>query len=80
MKTLVKGLSVFHQHFTPGLLQGSALQLGGSVILNQSGSIRYDFHRSDAGKDVSVEEKQVHWYKVLANKVFQPSPPCPKEP
>ena len=56
MKTLAKGLSSLRQGFTPGLLQGSALQLGGSVILDQDGSVRYHFQSSEAGEDAPVEE------------------------
>ncbi len=56
MKTLAKGFSALRQGVMPGLLQGGALQLGGSIILDQDGSVRYHFQSNEAGEDVPVEE------------------------
>lgn len=56
MKTVARGLSALRKGFTPGSLQGSALQLGGAVIVDQDSSVRYLFQSSEAGEDAPVEE------------------------
>ncbi|MGW8193327.1 MAG: peroxiredoxin-like family protein [Desulforhopalus sp.] len=56
MKTLSRGLSALRQGVRPGSLQGNALQLGGALLLDSDGSVRYLYRSSEAGDDPPVDE------------------------
>jgi peroxiredoxin len=56
LKTLSRGFSALRQGIKPGTLQGSALQLGGAVIIDKKGSVLYQFRSREAGEDPPVEE------------------------
>ena len=56
LKTLSRGFSALRQGIKPGSLQGSALQLGGAVIIDKNGSVLYQFRSREAGEDPPVEE------------------------
>jgi hypothetical protein len=56
LKTISRGLSAFRQGVKPGSLQGSALQLGGAVVIDSSSAVRYLYRSSEAGDDPPVDE------------------------
>lgn len=56
LKTLAKGFTALREGIKPGLLQGSALQLGGAVIISQEGNICYYFKSTDAGDYPPIPE------------------------
>jgi len=49
MQTLRSGLSAIKKGVKPGSLQGSALQLGGAVIVGSDATIRYYYKGKEAG-------------------------------
>lgn len=55
-KTFGRGLSALRQGIKPGSLQGSALQLGGAVIVEADGTLRYHYRSSEAADDPPVAE------------------------
>ena len=56
MKTFSRGFFALRQGVKPGKLEGSALQLGGAVIIDKNGSILYKFQSSEAGEDPPVDQ------------------------
>ncbi len=56
LTTLAKGFSALRKGIKPGSIQGSALQLGGALVVDQQGSIRYHHQSKEAGDDPPVEE------------------------
>lgn len=56
MKTLSRGINALRQGIRPGTLQGSALQLGGAVVIDKNGSLLYQFRSTEAGDDPPVDE------------------------
>lgn len=55
-KTLSRGFYALRKGIKPGTIQGSALQLGGAVIIDQSGSVLYQYQCSEAGDDPPVDK------------------------
>lgn len=56
LKALSRGFSALKSGFTPGPIQGSALQLGGAVIINPDGTVRYHYVGREAGDHPPVSE------------------------
>gem|GEM_PF-2300345 len=56
LKTLAKGFTALREGVKPGLLQGSALQLGGAVIVSQEDYLCYYFKSSEAGDYPPISE------------------------
>ncbi len=56
MKAIGRGFRALRAGFAPGAIQGSALQLGGAIIMNPDGTIRYLYKSREAGDHPSVQE------------------------
>lgn len=56
LKTITRGISAIFKGVKPGKLQGSALQLGGAVIIDKTGSLLYHFRCKEAGEDPLVSD------------------------
>jgi peroxiredoxin len=56
LKAISRGFSALRAGFTPGAIQGSALQLGGAIIVNQDGTIRYFYRSKEAGDHPAVDD------------------------
>jgi len=51
LKTIRSGLSAIRQGVKPGSIQGSALQLGGAVVMDTDSTIRYFYKGKEAGDE-----------------------------
>ncbi len=49
LKSLAKGFTALREGIKPGLLHGSALQLGGAIIVTSEEKVCYFFRSSEAG-------------------------------
>lgn len=56
LKTLSRGFSALRSGVKPGSIQGSALQLGGAVIIDQTGTVLYRFQSREAADDPPVDQ------------------------
>ena len=56
LKSIFRAFSALRQGIKPGSLQGSALQLGGAVVVDTSPAIRYVYRSNEAGDDPPVKE------------------------
>jgi hypothetical protein len=55
-KSISRAFSALRRGILPGSLQGSALQLGGAIVVSPQESILYSYRSSEAGDDPPVEE------------------------
>lgn len=56
LTSFTQAFSAFKAGFIPGSLQGSALQLGGAVVVTPAGNITYFFISSAAGDHPPIEK------------------------
>lgn len=56
LKAISRGFSALKEGYTPGPIQGSALQLGGAAIIDPDGNLRYHYVGEEAGDHPSVNE------------------------
>jgi len=56
LQPVFRALSAVRAGFRPGSLQGNALQLGGAVVIDTDGVIRFHYRSEKAGDDPSAEE------------------------
>ncbi len=56
LKSFSRGLSALLAGYKPGTIQGSALQLGGAVILNPDATVAYYFASAEAGDHPPVAD------------------------
>lgn len=52
---VVKAASAFKKGYRQGAVQGSALQLGGAVVIDTSGVVRFFYKGAKAGDHPSIE-------------------------
>lgn len=55
-KTFSRGFSALRKGIKPGSLQGSALQLGGAIVVGADGDIRYLYRSSEVADDPPIGE------------------------
>ena len=56
MKSITKGFTALREGVKPGLLQGSALQLGGALIVTREEEICYYYKSVEAGDYPPIDE------------------------
>lgn len=56
IRSVFKAVSAFRQGHRQGSVQGSTLQLGGAIVVEASGVIRYYFASAKAGDHPAVDE------------------------
>ncbi|WP_136809508.1 AhpC/TSA family protein [Desulfosediminicola flagellatus] len=56
IKAISRGFSALKEGYTPGFIQGSALQLGGAVIIDTDCTMRYHYVGEAAGDHPPIKE------------------------
>jgi len=56
VRSVFKAVSAFRQGHRQGSVQGSSLQLGGAIVIDVSGAVRYYFASAKAGDHPAVDE------------------------
>ena len=56
IRSAIKAVSALKQGFRQGSTQGSTLQLGGAVVIDTAGAVRYFFEGSKAGDHPGIDE------------------------
>jgi len=56
IRSVFNAVSAFRQGHRQGSVQGSTLQLGGAIVINVSGAVRYYFASAKAGDHPTVDE------------------------
>ncbi len=56
INSMFKAMSAVANGYTPGSIQGSTMQLGGAVVIDPSGAVRYYFAGKKAGDHPSVDD------------------------
>jgi hypothetical protein len=56
IRSVFNAVSAFRQGHRQGAVQGSALQLGGAIVIDVSGAVRYYYASAKAGDHPAVED------------------------
>lgn len=56
LKSIVGAFSAVKAGFMPGSIQGSALQLGGAVIIQPDGTVSYRYASTEAGDHPAIAD------------------------
>ena len=55
-KSIGRALTALRRGIRPGSIQGSALQLGGALVVSRQESVLYSYGSSEAGDDPPIDE------------------------
>jgi hypothetical protein len=66
-KSIGRALTALRRGIRPGSIQGSALQLGGALVVTPQESILYSYRSNEAGDDPPVDEILQAIYPSQAN-------------
>ncbi len=55
-KSISRAFTALRRGILPGSIQGSALQLGGALVVSPQQSVLYSYRSSEAGDDPPVDE------------------------